>query len=353
MATNREYRPASAFYRFHYGLGLHTVRLFRRLRRSWRRRTAPLRRVCRYVWRRRVVLSAHRLGRRFRNLWHQMRPAGYHLKDAFKKNPWQVVPAFFGLCRSAVRHYWDELTGLGRFLGPLTAAAVLAVTIVAWVHTDFCLQLTYQGNDLGLVESAAVYDEGASLARGRVINADNSFEVDEVPTLTMTMQKHQTLLSRTEVCDGILRTAGDSIAQAVGLYVDGIFIGAMETADEIDGVLDGFKEGTYDPNDPDQRAEFVQAVRQEEGLFPISTICSSTAMRDQLSSQTVVERTYTVETGDTLSTIARRHDMTTTELRALNPAYTDNDAIQAGDRMVIQRAQTFLLVKVVKTDRYD
>ena len=353
MATNTEYRPASAFYRYHYGLGIHTMRLFRRLRRGWRRLTTPARRAVRYIWRRRVVLSVHRLGRRFRNLWHQMRPAGYHLKDAFKKNPWSVVPSFFGLCRSAVRHYWDELTGLGRFVGPLAAAAVLAATVTAWVNTDFCLRLTYQGNDLGVVENAAVYDEGAALARGRVINADNSFTVDAVPTMKMTMQRHNTPLSYTEVCDGILRTAGDSIAQAVGLYVDGIFIGAMESAEDINGVLDRFKEGAYDPADPDQRAEFVQDVRQEEGLYPISTICTDEALREDLSSQTVVERTYTVETGDTLSTIARRHDMTTTELRALNPAYADNDDLQVGDRMVIQRAETFLQVKVVKTVRYD
>ena len=177
--------------------------------------------------------------------------------------------------------------------------------------------------------------------------------MDAVPTYTLTMMGSQTPLTEEQVCDGILRTAGDSIAEAVGLYVDGRFIGAMETADEIDTLLDRFKEGRYDPEDPDQRAEFVQTVRQEEGLYPISTIRTAAALRKDLSSETVMERTYTVETGDTLSTIARRHDMTTAELRALNPAYADNDDIRTGEEMVVQRAETFLQVKVVKTVRYD
>jgi len=353
MATPNEYRPASAFYRYHYGLGLHTARLFRRIGRWLSRITAPARRVCRYLWMRRVALPAHRLRRRALNLVRQMRPAGRLLADNFKKNPLLVFPCFFRLCRSAVRHYWDELTALGRLMGPLAAGAALAATILAWTNTDFCLNLTYQGADLGVVENAAVYDAGAALARGRVINADNSFTVDDVPTLTMTIQKHNTPLTDSQVCDGILRTAGDSIAQAIGLYVDGNFIGAMETADDIDSLLNRFKEGRYDPNDKDQRAEFVQDVRREEGLYPISAIRGEGSMRDRLSAQTVVERTYTVQAGDTLSTIARQHDMTTTELRGLNPAVATTDAIQIGDKLVVQRAQTFLQVKVVKTERYN
>ena len=352
MATNGFQKVMTALYRYHYGLGIHTVRLCRRFLRWVGRITAPARRVCRYLWMRRVALPAHRLRRKVRNLLGQMGPAGRQLAACFKKNPLTVIPCFFRLCVSAVKHYGDELAALGRLAGPVAAAAVLAATILAWVNTDFCLNLTYQGNDLGVVESAAVYDQGAALARGRVINADNSFSVDAVPTLTMTIQKHQTPLTDSEVCDGILRTAGDSIAEAVGLYVDGRFIGAMETADEIDTLLDRFKEGRYDPEDPDQRADFVQDVQTEEGLYPISALHGEGAMRDHLSAQTVVERTYTVQAGDTLSTIARQHDMTTTELRNLNPAVANTDAIQIGDKLVVQRAQTFLQVKVVKTERY-
>jgi hypothetical protein len=48
----------------------------------------------------------------------------------------------------------------------------------------------------------------------------------------------------------------------------------MEDEDELTSVLDGLKEGQtqYDEDDPDQRVEFVQDVKTEEGLFPISTL---------------------------------------------------------------------------------
>ena len=328
-------RVGDAVYRYHYGLGLHTARLFHRMGRGWTRLTAGPRRFVRYVWLRRVVRPAHRFRRRIRHLL-----GGFGTLFRTRN------------IRGWLQDYREGWFALGRFLGPVVGCAALIATLVAWTNTDFCLNLTYQGTDLGAVENAAVYDEGAHLARNRVNNVDDSFSVDAVPVFTMQIQGKKTTLSGTEVCDGILRTAGDSIAEATGLYVDGEFIAAMESREELQAVLDGLKEGRYDKNDPDQRAEFVQAVVMEDGLYPISTLDDASALRAALTSQTVVERTYTVQAGDVLGTIAVKHDMTTAELRAMNPAYANTDMIKAGDTLVVQRAESLLQVKVLKTIRY-
>jgi len=331
-------------YRYHYGVGLQTARLCRRIRRFAGRITAAPRRFVRYVWLRRVVRPAHRFHRRIRRL-----ATGFI--NVFRRQ--EGAPAgFFRRLRHWGTDYREEWFSLGRLLGPLAGGAVLALTLIGWAGTDFCLNLTYQGNELGVVENAAVYDEGALLARDRVNNEDDSFTVDAVPVFTMEIQGKKSALTDTEVCDAILRTAGDSIAEATGLYVDGDFIAAMESREELQALLDGMKEGRYDPEDPDQRAEFVQAVVMEDGLFPISTVAEAAALKNTLTAQTVVERTYTVQAGDVLGTIAVKHDMTTAELRAMNPAYANTDMIKVGDTLVVQRPQSFLQVKVVKTIRY-
>ena len=328
-------------YRYHYGLGLHTVRLFRRFRRFTARVTAGPRRWMRYVWLRRAVRPVHRLRRRTRRLW-----------DGFTALFRKGDAPFSERLHRWITAYREEWFALGRTLGPVVGALALTVTLALWTRTDFCLNLTYRGSDLGVVENAAVYDEGARLARDRVKNEDDSFQVDAVPVFTMEIQKKKAPLSYAEVCDGILRTAGDSIAEATGLYVDGTFIAAMESREELQGVLDSLKEGRYDQNDPDQRAEFVQAVVVEDGLYPISTLGDAAALMQRLTSQTVVERLYTVQPGDVLGKIAVAHDMTTSELRAMNPAYANTDKINVGDKLVVQRPQSLLQVKVVKTIRY-
>ena len=272
MAAPQFHNFAEACYRFHYGLGIHTMRVCRRFGRWMGRVTAPLRHVCYYVWKRRVVWPAHRLRRRARSVWGQMRPAGKLLAENFKKNPLLVFPCFFRLCHSALKHYWDELTAIGRLMGPIAAGAALVITILAWTNTTFCLGLTYQGQELGVVDNAAVYDQGAKLARERVNNVDDSFTVDIVPTFTLQIQDRKAPLTGYQVCDGILQVSSDSIGQATGLYVEDTFVTAMETTAQLEAVLGRIQEGHYDPEDKDQRAEFVQNVHLTEGLYPIKRI---------------------------------------------------------------------------------
>lgn len=345
-------RFATAFYRYHYGVGIHTMRLCRRIGRSLARTTKPLRRWLRYMWMRRAVRPMRRFRRRLRRLGGAFPIVFRELGAAARKNVLSVFPCFFGLVRRGVRRYWDELSSLGHLLGPAAGAAVLILTLSAWSDIDFCLTLTYRGQELGVIENADVYDLGASMARERVIDETGSFTVDSVPRLSMTIMGERTALTEAQVCDGILRTAGDSIAEATGLYVDGDFIGAMVSHDDMQGMLDSIQDGYYDKKDKNQRAEFVQKVELTEGLYPTTTIRSAKSLKKQLTAETVVKKTYTVAEGDTLSTIAVKNDMTTSELRAMNPAYANTDMVHIGDELTVQRPQTFLRVKVIKTVEY-
>ena len=343
---------ATAFYRYHYGVGIHTIRLCRRVARHTARRTVPFRRFVRYMWMRRVIRPLRRFRRRLQRLGGAFPIVFRELGLAARRNALSIFPCLFGLIRRGVRRYWDELSSLGHLLGPVAGAVVLLITLSAWSDIDFCLTLTYRGQELGVIENADVYDLGASLARERVIDETGSFTVDDVPRLSMTIMGERTALTEAQVCDGILRTAGDSIAEATGLYVDNDFIGAMVSRDDLQGLLDSIQDGYYDKKDKNQRAEFVQKVELTEGLYPTTTIRSAKSLKKQLTAETVVKKTYTVEAGDTLSTIAVKNDMTTAELRAMNPDYANTDMVHIGDELTVQRPQTFLRVKVIKTVEY-
>ncbi|MBQ9841661.1 MAG: M23 family metallopeptidase [Clostridia bacterium] len=340
-------------YRFFYGVGLHAARLCRRAGRRLHRVLTPLRRVLTYLWKRRVVLPAHRLWRKLRALFGQFRPAFRLLAREGKQSPWRFFAALFRLFGSALRHYWDELSALGRLVGPATAALLLVFTIGGWVNADYCLNLTYHDTELGVVESSAVYDVGAQLARDRVINEDDSFSVDAVPVFNIALQRRQQPMDEDAVCDAILSTAGDSIVEATGLYVDGAFVGAMSSRDEMDEVLDHLQESYgAGENTKTQRVEFVQELEKTDGLYPISTVKGSGAMRDLLTAQSVVKRTYTVQPGDTLSAVALMHDLTVSDLRQMNPQYTNSDLLAVGEELTVQNPETLLQVKVVKTVTY-
>ena len=348
-------RVGEALYHYHYGLGVYAIRRSRRLIRFLARVTRRPRRRIHYVW---LVAVSRPIRRFFRRVWSMVPgfPRSYRGMGAdLKKNPlsliWWLPRGFLRW----LRDYRESWFSIGRLLGPIAATVVLVSTVQTWLSTEFCLSLSYHGVELGVIDHASVYDEGASMARDRVTNEDDSFTVDMVPTLTLVVRGGKTSMNASQVCDAILRNSGDAIAEATGLYIDGEFLGAAQDGDELQSLLDGIKEGQaqYDKDDPDQRVEFVQDVKTEDGLFPISTIKEGSELLKKLTHQTVVEKVYTVQSGDVFSRIALKHDMTAAELKALNPHIKDTNRLKIGDKLVVQRAQSFLQVKLVKTVRTD
>ena len=348
-------RVGEALYHYHYGLGVYAIRRSRRWIRFLARVTRRPRRRIHYVW---LVAVSRPIRRFFRRVWSMVPgfPRSYRGMGAdLKKNPlsliWWLPRGFLRW----LRDYRESWFSIGRLLGPIAATVVLVSTVQTWLSTEFCLSLSYHGVELGVIDHASVYDEGASMARDRVTNEDDSFTVDMVPTLTLVVRGGKTSMNASQVCDAILRNSGDAIAEATGLYIDGEFLGAAQDGDELQSLLDGIKEGQaqYDKDDPDQRVEFVQDVKTEDGLFPISTIKEGSELLKKLTHQTVVEKVYTVQSGDVFSRIALKHDMTAAELKALNPHIKDTNRLKIGDKLVVQRAQSFLQVKLVKTVRTD
>ena len=236
----------TAVYRYHYGVGIHTMRLMRRyMRRVWRL-IAPLVLYLTRLWRRFVLLPARRMMRRFARMFAAFPGAYREIRAAARQNGRAVFACIGDLCRRAVRRYQDELRILWGFFGPVVAAVVLVVTIVAWTGTDFCLALEYRGQPLGLIASETSYAAASAMAQERVMNEDDSFSVESVPQMALKVQGRKTVMTDAQLCDAILRTAGDAISEATGLYVNGDFVGAMSARGELESVLDGIKDTYYD-----------------------------------------------------------------------------------------------------------
>lgn len=93
------------------------------------------------------------------------------------------------------------------------------------------------------------------------------------------MVRSDLLLDESAVCDRILSSASDSITEASGLYVDGRFIGAVESRAALDGLLGGILDSHRDGSGTDQ-AQFLQDVKVVDGLYPLTSTISADAMPD-------------------------------------------------------------------------
>lgn len=96
-----------------------------------------------------------------------------------------------------------------------------------------------------------------------------------------------------------------------------------------------------------ETVSFVQSIRLEEGLYPLSSIESLDSINAKLDRVVEGEQTYTIQEGDSPWSIADKFDLPTQTLINLNPDVSKNMLV--GDTLVISREQPFLQTKVVRT----
>ena len=106
------------------------------------------------------------------------------------------------------------------------------------------------------------------------------------------------------------------------------------------------EEKTASPSEQ-ETVSFVQSIRLEEGLYPLSSIESLDSINAKLDRVVEGEQTYTIQEGDSPWSIADKFDLPTQTLINLNPDVSKNMLV--GDTLVISREQPFLQTKVVRT----
>ena len=92
---------------------------------------------------------------------------------------------------------------------------------------------------------------------------------------------------------------------------------------------------------------FVQSIRVERGLYPVSSVESLQSINIKLDSEVEGEQTYTIQQGDSPSLVADKVGIPTQTLINLNPDVTQSMLV--GDVLVISHEQPFLQTKTVKT----
>jgi murein DD-endopeptidase MepM/ murein hydrolase activator NlpD len=271
-------------------------------------------------------------------------------RTPFKTDAKKSILEFFGCFSKVICRHPTAFSRLVHLAAPVLAAFILMWTLQYWNAAQFGIRVAYDGVDIGYISDESIYHAAAALARDRVYSEDNTFTISDTPRMKVALVKQSNLQDQSALCDQILRTQGDAISEATGLYVNGVFAGSMRSRAQLVEVLQEIK-STYRSDAKNERAEFIQKVEMVDGLFLSDSLMNKEKMKEKLVAQAVVKKEYTVQKGDTLSTIARKLDMTISDLRAMNPS-VKNDTIYADQILMVQRPQPFLRVKVVRTIEY-
>lgn len=247
--------------------------------------------------------------------------------------------------RDARRKGWLIQTAV--FMAASLALIVYAAFQVLYTNA---ITVTFDGKELGTVaseEAAQAAVMSVERAISNALGSNYTVEPDKV-TYTTNLTYRGALVDESDL-EAALSETLRVVEHGYALYVGGEFIGATQTKDALEGLLDQVAADYRNENTVS--IDFVEGVEVREVDLPLDGFTNLAEVALLLNSTKAGEVTYTVQSGDCWSVIAQDHNMSSDELLHLNPGY-DIEKLQIGDELLISNAVPYLTVRAVQMEYY-
>lgn len=239
---------------------------------------------------------------------------------------------------------------------PVLSLILLFNVINVWSDVTFALEINYNDQVIGYVKSEADYKEARDLAFDRLdLSASSSSNTTDVTELISEAEfkikpvKLSQINNSSEVCDKLIENSETKITNACGIYVDNTFICAVKNETDALSVLDNIL-AEHETGEANAVVSFVEDIEYVQGLYPdnTNTVKDASYLNEKLNSKKSEAVYYTVQAGDTVSEIADKFNMKSSEIFNLNPKLKEN--IYIGQKVLISRDVNFIQVQVTKTE---
>ncbi len=241
---------------------------------------------------------------------------------------------------------------------PVLSLVFLFNVIGALSDVTFALEINYNDQVIGYVRSEAEYKEARELAYDRLdLSASSSAPSNTVEETELIGDadfkikpvKLSQINSSAEVCDKLIENSETKITNACGIYVDDTFICAVKNETDALSVLDNIL-AEHETGEKNAVVSFVEDIEYVQGLYPDNenTVKDASYLSEKLNSKKSEAVYYTVQAGDTVSEIADKFDIKSSEIFNLNPKLKEN--IYIGQKILISSEVNFIQVQVTKTE---
>lgn len=239
---------------------------------------------------------------------------------------------------------------------PVLSLILLFNVINVWNDVTFALEINYNDQVIGYVKSEADYKKARDLAFDRLdLSASSSSSTTDVTELIGEAEfkikpvKLSQINNSSEVCDKLIENSETKITNACGIYVDNTFICAVKNETDALSVLDNIL-AEHETGEANAVVSFVEDIEYVQGLYPdnTNTVKDASYLNEKLNSKKSEAVYYTVQAGDTVSEIADKFNMKSSEIFNLNPKLKEN--IYIGQKVLISRDVNFIQVQVTKTE---
>lgn len=168
---------------------------------------------------------------------------------------------------------------------PFMAMVLLVCTVLYMNSLQFGLIISYNDEQIGVVENAGVVNEATGLIDSRIINKSLDSLENEPQYRVAVVNNTSDFQTSTELSRSIIANDNVLADQICGVFVDGTFVGAVENEEDAQEVLDSLREaekkkwkslGTVDA------VEFNSSVQLEVGLYARSSVVDKAEIKRRL-----------------------------------------------------------------------
>ena len=244
-------------------------------------------------------------------------------------------------------HTFRFVGNVVNYILPVAAAFVFITTFQEIDAQTYALSVEYNGEQIGYIRNEAEFAMAEHNVQNRIISGDYEFPDDYIPQYTLQVVEDEQLSTVDELTDRIIEVSGNEIQEASGLYVDGKFIGATTDGDGLVLALKDMLDETRESAGEDAKVSFVQDVKVDKALYPVSSIVDLSNISAELTKEVAAARTYIIKPGDTPYDVANTYDVPLETLMRNNEEVVKR--FLPGDSLLIQSAVPLLEKKVIQT----
>jgi len=236
---------------------------------------------------------------------------------------------------------------------PAVCILILFATLNNYSDMAFALKVNYNGQDIGYVENEDVYNRAKESAIKRLSTGAAGEEANvNPPKYEIELLALNKLSDSKTISEEIIKNTDGNYINACGIYIDGEFVCAVKSEADAINVFDQILEPHRKKADKNATVAFVEEITYVQSLYPDTEeiIWDAKKLQDKITSTKSDAVYYTVENGDTLSGIASKHGLYTSELLSFNPK-VKSETIHVGDKLVVSTQVNYIRVKVMKTEK--